>query len=84
MKETVYVYHEYNDNEAYGSQLMKVFRKEDNGKAYLAERVKKILGKTLDQLAKEAEEDDTIDDTYVSVNSGKGVDFFILNKLPVE
>lgn len=84
MAEKVYVYHEYNDSEAYGSQLLRVFRNEDDGKACLAERVKRVLGKPLDELAKEVEDDDTVRDDYVSVNGGKGVDFFILEELPVE
>lgn len=79
-KQVVYVYHEYDDEEAYGTQEIVVFAKESDGLRYLRERVKQYTHKSWEQVVQEAEEDDTVTEDYVSLYDGNKSVFFSLDE----
>ena len=80
---TVFVYHEYQDDKPYGEQIVKVFYDENAGREYLRKRTEIVLGRTWDGLKATAGPEDTVDPTHVSVNEGGVCKFFILDgKLP--
>lgn len=74
----VFVYHEYEDSQAYGTQILKVFADAKTGKACLHNRVEEYFGKSWSEIAEEISDDDTLTDTYVSINTGNGCVFFML------
>ena len=83
----VFVYHEYNDEEAYSEQIIKVFDNPESGLKFLRERVEKAYEMTLEELKtwELLSPDDTVKDDYVSIkNDGGDISFFILEQLVVQ
>lgn len=75
----VYVYHEYQDDQAYGSQLLQVFGDQKTGRKWLRERVEKVFNMPWDEVAKLVQEDDTFEPDYVSIGNSDNCQFFILD-----
>ena len=75
----VFVYHEYDDSQAYGTQILKVFEDAKTGIACLHNRVENHFGKSWNEIATTINDDDTFTETYVSINTGNGCVFFILD-----
>lgn len=88
MKITVYLYKEYNDNEAYGTEFTQLFPCLEEAKNKLRERVEEHYGRTMEELRADLEflldDQDTLEDTYVSVNTGGGTDFFIIDEHEID
>ena len=83
----VYVYHEYNDEEAYGEQIINVFDNPESGLKFLRERVEKAYEMTLEELKTWdlLDPDDTVKEDYVSIrNDGGDISFFILDQKVVQ
>ena len=74
----VFVYHEYDDSQAYGTQILKVFADAKTGIACLRNHVENHFGKSWNEIATTINDDDTFTETYVSINTGNGCVFFIL------
>ena len=80
----VYVYHEYNDSEAYGEQVIKVFSCLPAARKYLRERVETHFDTKWDELTAEIDSKDTMKMDYVSIDGGEnGIDYFVLEPYSV-
>ena len=77
---TIYVYHEYNDSQAYGTQEIKVFANPEMGRQHLKNRVENHYHECWDEIEKTIEYGDTFTPDYVSIDTGNGCEFFILEK----
>ena len=75
---TVYVYHEYTDDQAYGTQIIKVFADQELGREYLKNRVEADFGKTWNEIPADLYPDDAFEKDYVSINKGGTYSFYIL------
>ena len=68
--QTVFVYHEYTDDQAFGTMLCEVYGNIDAARARLKSRVEDYFGKPWDELTADATnhpwEDDTFTPDYVS------------------
>ena len=78
--ETVYVYHEYQDDQAYGEQIIRVFRTEAPGLQFLKERVEKVFRADWNTVKENADELDTVEPDDISIGTGNTMKFFILEK----
>jgi len=80
----VYVYHETNDNEAFGEMLTKVFKDCEKAEAFLRERVEKALGETWDECRSIVEDwDGTFQYDIVAYPDGDGWNFFTFDEKEV-
>ena len=77
---TIYVYHEYNDSQAYGTQELKVFTDPAKGQEYLKSHVERDFKMPWDEIEVTLCSDDTFEPDYVSVDNGNGCCFYILEK----
>lgn len=75
----VYVYHEYQDDQAYGSQLLRVFHDQEYGRRFLRRRVETVMRCSWDELKAQIQDDDTMESDYVSILTGDACQFFILD-----
>lgn len=82
-KNMIYVYTEYNDADAYGEQIIKLFSNRDDAREHLAKRVEICEGVPMEELRKTVAKDDRVDPDYVSVQSCNGTNFYIVRKLAV-
>lgn len=92
----VYVYKEYNDEEAYGEEVLRAFSSKDAALKYLRSRVLpwavNTFGPSVSSLKDLAAVlradfdpfDYTVRDDYVSVLDGDACRFWIVEQLPVE
>ena len=78
----VWVYHEYDDAYAYGEQLIKCFKADEEkvAEAYLRKRVEEEYGCLWDDIPEDIKEDPH----WVSFENGKGWNYFCLEKVNVE
>ena len=76
----VYVYHEYNDSQAYGTQEIKVFADPEMGRQHLKNRVENHYNKGWNEIERDLYPEDTFTPDYVSIDTGNGCEFFILEK----
>lgn len=87
MSTEVYVYHEYQDDQPYMDQVIKLFQSREDGIMYLRERVEEKFGMTFEEVAKRAPETDalaTVKEDYVSVQNADVVNFFILEPMKIQ
>ena len=82
-KQTVYLYKEYCDSDAYGEELIMVFSEKESAKKVLKERfceqneVQSIeefirsMGENLDEM-------DTVSDDYISISTGNGCMYWVI------
>lgn len=75
---TVHVYHEYTDDQAYGTQEIKVFADPELGRQHLKTRVEKDFGKPWNEIEKDLYPEDTLEPDYVSIDKGGACSFYIL------
>ena len=75
---TVYVYHEYTDDQAYGTQIIKIFADKELGLKHLKNRVETDFRKTWNEIPANLYPDDTFEEDYVSINKGDAYSFYIL------
>ena len=84
---SVYVYKEYNDDDAYGEEVIKVFAKRTAAVAELKKNVEEHFGMPFDTIPDNPDIFDKMDDSfsedYVSINSGRGVMFWIVEQKPL-
>ena len=79
-----FVYKEYTDSEAYGTELIKVFADRNRAVSYLQYRVKTCFDIDINTPWSEVEamlhlnDDDIFDEDYVSLDCAKGVSFWIV------
>ena len=77
----IFVYKEYNDDLAYGEELIKVFASKKTAEAELKARVEKCFGAPWNEVKNRAGQIDTVTADYVSVVSDDGdVSFFIVEE----
>ena len=84
----VYVYKEFNDSDAYGEEIIEVYRDRNKAISHLNERAKRALGyspeTSWNQIIHELEldaEEDTFNEEYVSIGSYyNGVLFFLVEE----
>ncbi len=80
----VYVYKEYNDDLAYGEELVKVFTTEKQAKKFLKKRILECERCSFAELKSEASENDTVTEDYVSIETGDGsVSYYIIEESEV-
>lgn len=88
LDQKVYVYHEYKDSEAYGTQTIMVFHERNDGLAHLRKCVEEQFGMSLEDLQASVDEDeeslDTVEEDYVSIDDGSGCSFFILEEATIQ
>lgn len=77
----LYVYHEYNDESAYGEQIIKLFENRQDALNHLRNRVETCLDIKLEDLNKIASDSDTVEQDYVSFDTSHGVNFFIVEEM---
>ena len=80
-KTVVYVYKEFNDEYAYGEEMINVFSSMKKAKAHLKKQVEDVFGCKFEDVPHD--EDDTLSPDYVSVATGDGVMFFIVEEKPI-
>ncbi len=75
---TVYVYKEHCDENAYGAEIIEVFEDRQDALDRLKESVEKAYNCTFEKIADTfgADEDDTVEPDYVSINSGDGAVYY--------
>ena len=77
MAKTIYVYKEYNEDAAYGEELIKCYDDKNAAMRYLKRRVNKAFGvKNFKKLPHCV--DDTLNDDYVSVYKSGCVHYWII------
>lgn len=80
----VYVYKEYCDECAYGEEIIKVFANKVDAEAFLKNEVETYYGMEWNEIeGNNVDEDDLFDTDYVSIDSGQGVLFWIVEEQEV-
>ena len=80
----VYVYKEYCDESAYGEEIIKVFANKVDAEAFLKNEVETYYDMKWDEIAEDnVDDDDSFDTDYVSIDSGQGVLFWIVEEQEV-
>jgi hypothetical protein len=77
---TVYVYHEYTDDQAYGTQEIKVFADKAEGRYFLRTRVEYVFEQSWDLIQENLNPDDTMNPDYVCIDDGDSCSFFVLEE----
>lgn len=80
-EETVFIYHEFQDDQAYGTQKITAFRTQADGREHLRKRVETVYGDTWENIVKAVSERDgfdTFEKDYVSISFGDYCQFFVL------
>lgn len=77
---SVYVYKEYNDSDAYGEELIKVFESQADAEAYLSKRFCSQMGAESIEgyQTSDALEEDTVEEDYISIATGDGCMYWIV------
>jgi hypothetical protein len=78
----VYLYKEYNDNDAYGEELTAVYEDREDALAHLAERFKTCTGMTMQEYNAKHPKDDssTVEPDYVCYDTGDGYWFGVVEE----
>lgn len=78
----VYVYKEYNDDNAYGEELIEVYQSKDKAVARLRERVESAYKLPWDEIPREYgfDDRDTFEEDYVSIDDGQSCSFWIVEE----
>jgi len=84
---TVYIYKEYNDSEAYGEEIVKVFSTQGDAMKTLKKRVEEHYGIPFNEIPSNRDifnkEEDSFSDTYVSITDGSGSCFWVVEEKPI-
>lgn len=81
----VFVYKEYNDDNAYGEELIELYPSREAAESRLKERIVFCCDRTLEDLRHDPDyEDENLEDDHVSFDDGKGTAFFIVEEKEVE
>ena len=75
---TVYVYHEYTDDQAYGTEVIKIFADPELGRQHLKSRVEEDFKKPWNEIPGDLYPEDTLELDYVSIEKGGACSFYIL------
>lgn len=79
---TVFLYKEYNDDDAYGEEITIVFADRSDAVNYLSERFRHFFDISMEEYLKAhpEDEDDTISHDYVSYDTGNGYLFLVVEE----
>lgn len=84
---TVYIYKEYNDGDAYGEELVQVFSTKRDAMTTLKKSVEEHYGVQFAEIPNNGDifnkDEDSFSDTYVSINEGDGVCFWVIEEKPI-
>ena len=81
---TVYVYLQYDDGEAYGEQICKLFQSRTQARKHLKNAVETAFQADWNEVVRVAEKDDTVTEDYVSIQKSSGdCCFFTITACPV-
>lgn len=81
---TVYVYHEYCDNDAFGEMITKVFLEQEDARDYLKKRVSAYWGVRFDEVETLVDpETDTFSEDYIMMYDGNDSHYWQIDERDV-